>query len=247
MLIQNWFLSIDQLRWLLDYHDWIRCYSCHMLSGNLPYDESDTEVIGIAFIRNPVDRFISSYNFQRAQNYRGGIAKEHDFDEFYSKALVNDVNPMWRNGQTFILGGSGTEDGLKVVSERLGKGQIVVLPMERFDESCMLLERLFPDDFQDCSYTRRNVSKQKAPVSEKQRANISQYMDIDLKLYSLANEYLDASLNRLFPDSTERQNYIDDFQHRCKSKKWRARLFYITRDFRGAVKAMYKKAKSASK
>ena len=105
MFIQNWFLSVEQLQWLLKYHDWIRCYSCHMLSGDLPYNYESRAVVGIAFVRNPVDRFISSYNFQRGANYRGGIAKQESFDTFIKKALIDEDNPWWRNGQTFILGG----------------------------------------------------------------------------------------------------------------------------------------------
>ena len=195
MLIQNWFLSNKQLQWLLDYHDWIRCYSCHMLSGDLPYEQKNREVIGVAFVRNPVNRFISSYNFQRGGQYRGGIAKDNDFDDFFSKALVEEDNPRWRNGQTFILGGSGTQAGYDRIAERVKNGQLILLPMERFDECCVLLERLFPEDFKDCSYTRFNVSRRVQSVSEKQRDAVAEYMDIDLKLLELANTYLDTTLD----------------------------------------------------
>ena len=58
MLVQYWFLTTRQLRWLLSYHKWIRCYSCHMLSGELPYDVDDIEVIGISFVRDPIDRLL---------------------------------------------------------------------------------------------------------------------------------------------------------------------------------------------
>ena len=241
MLIQDWFLSNQQLRWLLDYHYWVRCYSCHMLSGDLPYDVSGTEVIGIAFVRNPVNRFVSSYNSARGDNYQGGIAKDTNFDDFYVKALVDVVNPMWRNGQTFVLGGSGTETGLVRISERVRNGQIVLLPTERFDESCILLERLFPNDFKDCSYTRYNVSKRGEAITEYQRTAISQYMDIDFKLLTLANDYLDSTLDRLFPDPNERQQYIDNFRHRCKLKKRRQRVTYVVKYMDRSIKTLLRK------
>lgn len=227
MLIQNWFLSIQQLRWLLDYHDWIRCYSCHMLNGELPYDDADKEVIGIAFVRNPVSRFISSYNFQRRATYRGGSAKEHDFEQFYKNALVNTNNLLWRNGQTHILGGSGTEDGLGKISERIERGQLIVLPTERFNESCILLERIFPDDFEDCSYVRLNTSKQHALVSEQQKNAIEAFMDVDNQLIELANQYLDSTLDSLFENMAMRKQYNKDFDSRCKRKKRKSRLNYI--------------------
>ena len=224
MLIQNWFLSRDQLRWLLDYHGWLRCYSCHMLSGELPWDVDDTEVVGIAFVRNPVNRFISSYTFQRGDTYRGGIAKANDFDAFCHKALVETDNPFWRNGQTYILGGSRTASGVAEIAERMRQGRMVVLPMERFDECCMVLERLFPDEFTDCSYTRRNVSRQKTILTDQQQAAIAQYMDLDIKLMALANDYLDTALDRLLPDAQTRGQYMDDFRRRCAKKQAPARL-----------------------
>jgi hypothetical protein len=242
MLIQDWFLSLQQLQWLLDYHDWLRCYSCHMLNGDLPYDNtSDIEVIGIAFVRNPVNRFISSYNFQSGKNYRGGIAKEFKFDEFLQKTLVDDDNQMWRNGQTFVLGGSGTETGLAVVSERIKKKRLILLPTERFDESCVLLERLFQDDFKDCSYTRQNVSKSTASISEQQRTTIAQYMNIDFKLFDLANVYLDETLDHLFLDRSERQQYLDNFRRRCGRKKLNKQAIYLVKNPISAVKAVMKK------
>ena len=227
MLIQDWFLSKQQIRWIVEYHDWIRCYSCHMLSGELPFDMKETKVIGIAFVRNPVNRFVSSYNFQRGDVYRGGNAKIYDFDNFYAKALIEVDNPMWRNGQTFILGGSRTELGIDTILRRLNKGQIVLLPMERFDESCILLERLFPNDFRDCSYAPYNFSKRAVTISERQRSEISKYMALDFKLFNLANKFLDANLDRLFTNSTIRQQYIDDFLVRCKLKKRRKRITHM--------------------
>ena len=237
MLIQDWFLSAQQLRWLLTYHNWIRCYSCHMLSENLPYDLNGMEVIGIAFIRNPVDRFVSSYNFQKADNYKGGFAQNTNFDDFLVKTLVDVVNPMWRNGQTFVLGGSGSETGLARISERLGQERIILLPIERYDESCILLERLFPDDFKDCSYIRYNVSKRAESISKHQRNAVSQYMDIDFKLLTSANDYLDSTMNRLFPDLNERQKYIDDFRYRCHLKKRRKHTIHRIKNICYAVKA----------
>jgi hypothetical protein len=212
-----------------------------MLSGDLPYDMKNKEVFGIAFVRDPINRFISSYNMHRGETYRGGIAKDNDFDEFCTKALVNTDNPMWRNGQTFILGGSGSDAGLAIVSERISKGQLLLLPTERFDESCVLLERLFPSDFKDCSYSRYNVSKQNTPISEHQRATVAQYMESDFELIALAHEYLDSSMKRLFADMNDRQQYIDGFRKRCELEKQRKRIAYYSRAIKGAFMTVFQK------
>jgi hypothetical protein len=212
-----------------------------MLNGDLPYDDANKEVVGIAFVRNPINRFISSYNFQRGASYRGGFARENDFDDFYTKALIDTADPMWRNGQTYVLGGSGTESGLAVISERIKKGRLVLLPTERFDESCLLLERLYPDDFKDCSYVARNVSKQHMPVSEQQKDAVAKFMDLDFKLCAMANQYLDTTLESLLPDGQARQRYLEDFHRRCKLKKRRNRLNYIATNPWGAAKVAVNK------
>jgi len=240
MLVQDWVLSIQQLRWLMRYHKWIRCYSCHMLSGDLPYEAEDTEVIGVAFVRNPVDRFISSYSYQKAANYRGGFAKGKSFSEFYVHALEDVDNPMWRNGQTYVLGGSRSEEALARIQKRMQQGRLILLVTERFDESCIALEGLFPDQFKDCSYIRRNVSPQKELITRSQRSAVSQHMHLDYKLLSLANDYLDATLERLFPDLHERQQYLDDFRQRCWSKEKYQRRFDAVKSFESAIKTAVK-------
>jgi hypothetical protein len=75
-----------------------------MLSGDLPYDVNGTEVIGIAFVRDPVNRFISSYNFQKADSYRGGFAKGMNFNKFFVKALVDTVNPYCKKWTGIRIG-----------------------------------------------------------------------------------------------------------------------------------------------
>ena len=83
MLIQKWFLSKEQLRRSLTCHKWIRCYNCHMLFGDLPYEFGDTEIAGISFVRDPIDRFVSRYNYVMAEHYPGGYDKGISFDEYF--------------------------------------------------------------------------------------------------------------------------------------------------------------------
>jgi hypothetical protein len=207
-----------------------------MLSGELPYDnETGKRVVGIAFVRDPVKRFMSNYNYQRGADYLGGFAKENDLDAFISKAIVENENPMWRNGQTFILGGSHSEGGIQTIKDRAKNGHLICLPTERFDEACILLERLFPNDFKDCSYAHYNVSKQKSTVSDKQTATISEFMKLDFRLLEFANQYLDSSLKSVFKDLGEFRTYRDDFRRRCDLQKRRQRIARLTGKFERGV------------
>jgi hypothetical protein len=219
MLIQEWFLSVDQLRWLLSYHPWLRCYSCHMISGNLPYDYPDATVVGIAFVRNPIKRFISSYHYMMDPNYRGGYPKDISFEDFFSRTFVDVDNPWWRNGQVNMLAPNAPEgQALIQIRERMDEGQLVLLVSERFDESCIVLERMFPDDFKDCSYIVANVSPKKKPVPKSELKPISEYVEQSMELFNMANDYLDAKLDLLFPDPDDRKKYMNEFKNRCRVK-----------------------------
>ena len=241
MLIQNWYLSREQLEWLLDYHGWLRCYSCHMLSGDLPYERKSEEVIGVAFVREPVSRFVSSYNFQRGDTYLGGHAKSQAFGDFVRNALVDVNNPWWRDGQTFALGGSGDEDGLRRIRERVGRGQLILLPTERFDESCLLLEQLFPADFRDCRYARMNVSQRRDTDYEMQRDIIGRYMRADSALWAYANDFLDSKLQEYFPTEASRNDHLRKFRRRCRRIPALERLGIFDKRLRRAAKGLLTK------
>lgn len=221
MLYQHWFLQPDQIRLMLKYHDWLRCYSCHMLSGNLPYDMKSRELIGIAFIRDPVDRLISSFNFQIGNNYRSKFFKQTDFETYYkdSKNL-----PYWANGQTYILGGAADKSSLKLIEDRIKAGRLILFRTDRFDESCILLEKLFPSEFTDCSYTPFNVSTNKIIASPSQREEISEFMDLDYKLLKISSKYIDHQIDKLFPDGIEKQEYFKNFEKRCLNRKKKQRI-----------------------
>ena len=237
MLIQEWFLSKEQLRWLLTYHEWIRCYSCHMLSGDLPYDFGDAEIIGISFVRDPIDRFVSSYNYMMADHYRGGYDKGISFDEYFARTFVDVDNPWWRNGQTNILGGPlKGEAALERTRANIKNGRLILLVTERFDESCIVLERLFPKDFKDCSYIRYNESRKKKQISESQRQAVLQYTKYDMEMQRIANEFLDSALNRLYPDHNERRIYLESFIKRCKSKERRQNAILKAKSLENSIK-----------
>ena len=242
MLIQEWFLSKEQLRWLLIYHEWIRCYSCHMLSGDLPYDFGDAEIIGISFVRDPIDRFVSSYNYMMADHYRGGYDKGIRFDEYYARTFIDVDNPWWRNGQTNILGAPfKREAALARIRENIKNGRLILLVTERFDESCILIERLFPKDFKDCSYIRFNESRKNKQIKELQRQAVLQYTSYDMEMHRIANQFLDSELNRLYPDLNERQIYLEDFRKRCKSKEKRHKTLLKVRSLKNRIKKAGKK------
>jgi hypothetical protein len=198
-----------------------------MLSGELPYEDKKHEIIGIAFIRDPVDRIISMFRHQINPSYKGGFAKQQNFNDFINDALVKGDSPLLGNGQTNILGGSADESGLEKIEDRIKAGHLILLKSDRFDESCILLEKLFPSDFTNCAYIRYNVSKTKQNVSPEQRAKIKKYMYYDFRLLKIAENYMDRSLAEYFSEKSEIDNYMKDFKKRCRVHKNKQRIYYL--------------------
>ena len=208
-----------------------------MLSGDLPYDLRGPDIIGLSFIRNPIDRFVSTFNYMTSDHYRGGYNKDIGFDELYTRAFVDVDNPWWINGQTNILGGGFKgEAAIAKIRENLKNGQLILLVTERFDESCIVLERLFPNDFKDCSYIRYNESRKKKQITESQRQAVLQYMTYDMELHRIANNFLDSELKQLYPDLNERRIYLENFRKRCKSKERRHNAIQKSRLLENKVK-----------
>ena len=237
MLVQQWFLSPDQIRWLLNYHKWIRCYSCHMISGDLPYDYLDAEVIGIAFVRKPVDRFVSSFKYMKDKNYRGGFHKNVSFNEIFSRTFIEVDNPWWRNGQTHVLSGQiSNRDALRTIIKLVEKGRLILLVTERYDESCIVLEKLFPIEFKDCSYVKYNVSPMKIKLDERQHKAVAEYVKLDNKLHKIANQILDSELERLFPQPKEKDKYLSAFKEKCRKKQRNHRISNKLNSFENALK-----------
>lgn len=226
MLIQEWFLSLEQINWLLDYHSWIKCYSCHMLSGDLPYNYKNADVLGISFVRDPIKRFMSSYNYMIAENYKGGFSKKISLKEFFEKTFVNNDNPWWRNGQVNIIAGNAPQNQkIPRIIELLNRKKLILLVTERFDESCILLERMFPKEFRDCSYVVSNETKKTKRQDDKNvLKEINRYVHLSTELHVLANTYLDNQLNLYFPDKNEREKYLCDFKNRCTRKIQKQRM-----------------------
>lgn len=218
MIIQDWSLTKEQLRWIIDYHSWLRCYSCHMVSSDLPYDMDGVDLRAICFVRNPIERYISVYHYQRSIEKVGPGSRAQNFVEFYHNTLGKGEDDPYKNGQTFALGRAKTEQGLQHVTDLVEQGHLLLLVTERFDESCLLLESLFPEDFKDCSYMPLNVSEKKDTIGKTERKLVERHNALDLKLHKMANEFLDRGLESCFDSKEALHKELSDFQKRCRKK-----------------------------
>lgn len=199
-------------------HPWLRCFSDHKLSFDLPYDHPDVRVMAISYVRDPLERYISRYFFHRNFEEVQCIAQRMTFREFAVEELVNGYAHPQTNSQVYFLNGGRSFDDLSLIHSAISTGQALLFPIERFDESCIALERLFPESFTDLSYVMANVSKKDTTVSAEDRKFAADHLARDQPLWDLSNEFLEGMLKKAFSSYEERQNRLAEFRELCSRR-----------------------------
>ncbi|MBF0371305.1 MAG: sulfotransferase family 2 domain-containing protein [Magnetococcales bacterium] len=214
---------------LLDHYPWLAGYSSHRFSLDLPYDRPDTRIVAITFVRDPVERFLSHYHFNRTG--RGALdlqAKEWPLSDYITRVLEEKIPPnhdnahtRFRLSQLDFLAGNRSLAALDQVQSLLERGDLLAFPLERFDEACLVLEKRFADDFSDCSYVPRNVVKKTdKQASESDRQRIRAHLpESDFKLHGLVHTWLDQALEGAFPGGEGLEGALQGFRERCQ-RKW---------------------------
>ncbi len=210
-LLHEWHWSYEQMSKILSVNPWLKCYSAHMASGDYPRKINGEKILGIAFIRHPVDRLISAYQYQGQT--RDNIWTGVDFSAFYKEVVTHD---LWANGQAWIIGGSRDQSALDKIQKRIINGELIILPTERFKDACIALETLYPEDFKDCTFTSSNKSRHKYIPTAEQRSEITALMEIDINLHQLAIEFIDRI------GITEAQRSV--FEKRLMKAKWKRKF-----------------------
>ena len=199
-------------------HPGVRCLSDHKLSLDLPYESEHARILALSYVRDPVERFISRYFFHRHFEEVNCLAQRMSFREFANAELINqDVHPQ-TNSQIYFLNGGKSFDDMTIIKKALNSGHAFLFPIERFDESCICLERLFPNFFSDLSYVRANVSNKDTEVTEEDRQLVYRYVKLDDAVFALAQNFLDETLDRAFHSKDDRDSALAEFQNRCSRR-----------------------------
>jgi hypothetical protein len=196
-------------------HPWLRCFSDHKLSLDLPWNHSDARVMAVCFVRDPVERFISRYFFHRNFEEVACIAQRMSFRDFANEELVNGYAHPQTNSQIWFLNGGRSFDDMSVIEAALATGQAWLFPIERFDEACIVLEKNFPESFSDLSYVMTNVSKKDMEIDPEDRDFVAGHLAHDQPVWDLANEFLESALRKSYPDIDERAERLASFRELC--------------------------------
>jgi hypothetical protein len=217
-LLNNFKYSANQvLQMITTYRD-LRCVASHRFSLDLPFDTEAAKVRAIVFVRDPVEWVASTYFYHRSlPNSQVPLAKERDFAGYVQERFVSAAPGSI--GQTRFLVGTGAEEGLARIKGLAAKGSVLLFPVERFTEACVVLESLFPVYFRDCSFRRENVTKRDQSVMPDVREKLAPILATDFNLYEFAVEQHELRLRDAVPDRGALEQRLADFRQRCDKCK----------------------------
>lgn len=217
----------------------VKAFSSHSVYHK-PKGFNDTKLHTVYFLRHPIERIRSVYNFEKKQPEEDSsgakMAKELDFNEYVAWRMQEKSPATIRNLQTIFLAGVGPqpdqmEKKFTLALETLRSSFLIGI-VDRYDESMVVFEEYLKQFFPniDLSYIRKNITDTdiKASIEDKVK-KINQQLDeplgelvreknkFDLILYEKANLLLDAKIGEI--QTFEKK--LNNFQERCKIKQLR--------------------------
>ncbi len=214
----------EALEWALRQYRYT-CYTSHNYRLSSIPEQKDHKIVVISFARDPVRKFLSYYFYCRERPETGPWhpTKTLRLPEFLEELLSTPefcALPL-DTSQSGFLRGNMPPAAPETIVER-GFGPVHVFPTERFDDALICLERLYPEQFRDCSYAARanqSVRDQSVTAADYQKIESLPWIGDDRELHRFSFKYLDALLAEVFPDSGCLQSARDDFNYRCAKRK----------------------------
>ena len=149
--------------WILSKPDAI-AFSSHTMNGPLPKID-DVKIISIIMLRNPIERIISAYKFERTQNadtWGSQLAKKSSFEEYVVARLQKQDDQQCRNFQVERLATlrPGHKPKVERAIEALDDFSIVGI-VENFNQSVKAIANKIKGDFPsyEHEFTHSNRSK----------------------------------------------------------------------------------------
>lgn len=195
----------------------LKAVSSHHLCNPLPISKEFT-CIPVFFLRNPIERIISVYNFERKQKHGtigAEMASKLNLLDYVKWRMQPDIPKVIFNYQTLYIGSEKNSPPQQQVSanvflhaiERINANNILIGVVERFDQSFSLisdsLSKFFPDH--KFHYKKKNINDSNSNQEKYNNALarlqplLTECIDknaFDIALHNLANQKIDDSIAR---------------------------------------------------
>jgi len=228
--------------YLLDYlaaNTGVKALSSHSLHFRISGND-DIAVHPVYFLRHPIARVWSVYDFERRQT---GVdtegarrAKELDLNAYVSWYLEEGSPATIRNIHAIFLSGQGPspdnmEEKVSQAKQYMKSPDVSFAVVERFDDSMVLLEKqlngMFPGI--NLAYQKKNVTPSRSHMTldesvsalmDKLDSDVADRLRIanagDMALYAMANDRLNAGLGEM----VDLESKQAAFAARCQSLQY---------------------------
>lgn len=191
----------------------------HLISLDLPWRSEKFSIFAVAFVRDPIDRAISLfYYLQKIATERGGLI-EGDINSFFRRILKSDCEqrgPYCDAQWHFLQGTKQVTWSFEQLQRLVESGKLIIAPMERFNDACVVMEKVHGDLLSDMAYPeKQNTSPRSGGCSEDVLELLNSKNQKDSQLYGWVQEQFHRQFEHLIGPLANSARL--DFQHRCKA------------------------------
>jgi hypothetical protein len=209
-----------------------------MFSLDLPYESAKWELSAFSFIRHPVDRALSLY-FHNVRMNQESIENEYvkKIEPFFEKVFKEKIDPGFFDYQTrFFLPQADFASAVQNIVELVRDRKVLLAPLNRFADACLLLEKRFPDDFVDAAFTRLHMqSPRDQEIPRWVKDKILEHNPRDLELFNSVTKIFSEQFAEHYCDETALAVAKTDFTNRIENLRQREKMEHlrnrITRGF----------------
>lgn len=217
-LWDNRFFTKEDVDGMCKLHPQYDCLASHMFSLDLPFESTSYDFKVITFIRNPVERALSLYTYSfRLAKLNSGYQPPASIEEFFNSIIEKRDDDRFCNAQyRFLCGENQTVEGLEKIKSLSESGNLFIAPVERFEDACLLLEKMYPQHFSNNAFGRRsNASAKPIQVPPELSCLLKENNLLDTKLLNIAKQLFDESFNKYFKSTSELHLAREKFEKRC--------------------------------
>tara|TARA_B100000676_G_C18065783_1_gene840883 strand:+ start:75 stop:1046 length:972 start_codon:yes stop_codon:yes gene_type:complete len=231
--------SKSQIADVIRYHPDRRWFSSHLFSLDMPFDLPNNNVLCLTLIREPAARIVSCYDsmmeeFDCTFPEVDGISLEEFVKRFVidrEQSTAKTLITSYLTDHPRYLAGPGVFDPLSRIKEVMEQKKLLIFPVDEIEKTFVTLERWFPEDFPDASFSwsTNSARKKTALVPVGVRNNIRDALPDECEMHRLSHEFLSEKIADLFDSKTDLNKAILDFRRRCRQRQHAQRWHYRIR------------------